>query len=149
MDTQLTSDVDDRRLGELDDDECLQRLATRRVGHLAVMVGHYPEIFVVNYRLDDFIVVFRTHPGTKLRAANHANISFQVDHIDDANRRGWSVLIRGMAEDVTDRIDDPVTERTRNLGIEPWVPGEQPRFVRVIPAHISGRELGPADLTDP
>ncbi len=59
-------------------------------------------MFTVNYRLDDFIIVFRTHLGTKLLAANHANIGFQVDHVDATNHSGWSVLIQGMAEDVTE-----------------------------------------------
>ena len=107
------------------------------------MVNHYPQVFVVNYRLDDFIVVFRTHAGTKLDAANHANISFQVDHIDETTRTGWSVLIQGMAEDVTDRVADPITERSRDLGVQPWVPGDKPRLVRIIPAHITGRRAHP------
>jgi uncharacterized protein len=140
------SNAETRRFGELDDDECLRRLATRDIGRLSVMVGHYPQIFPVNYRLDDFVVVFRTHLGTKLNAANHANVGFQVDHIDPTNRSGWSVLIQGMAEDVTDRVADPITERSRDLGVTPWVPGDQPRLVRIIPAHITGRELTPAEL---
>ena len=144
---QSLSDVANRRLGELDYEECLRRLATRDVGRLSVMVGHYPQVFVVNYRLDDFVVVFRTHAGTKLDAANHSNIAFQVDHIDEATRTGWSVLIQGMAEDVTDRVADAATDRARDLGVVPWVPGDQPRLVRVIPACITGRELNPAELT--
>jgi uncharacterized protein len=128
-------------------DECLERLASQEVGRLAVMVGHYPQVFCVNYRLDDFVVVFRTHLGSKLLAAHHANVGFQVDHIDHSARRGWSVLIQGMAEDVSDRPSDAITERSRNLGVEPWAPGDKPRFIRVIPAKITGRELTSRDLT--
>jgi nitroimidazol reductase NimA-like FMN-containing flavoprotein (pyridoxamine 5'-phosphate oxidase superfamily) len=140
--------INNRRFDELTRDECLKRLAGRTIGRLAVMVNHYPQVFVVNYRLDDFIVVFRTHAGTKLNAANHANVSFQVDQIDEISRSGWSVLIQGMAEDVTDRVADPVSERSRNLGVQPWVPGEKPRLVRIIPARITGRELVPVDVED-
>ena len=147
MSDQSAPEVEPRRFGELDYDECLRRLASRDVGRLSVIVGHYPQIFVVNYRLDDFVVVFRTHAGTKLDAANHANVGFQVDHIDEATRSGWSVLIQGMAEDVTDRIADSTTERSRDLGIVPWVPGDNPRLVRILPAHITGRELTPAELS--
>jgi hypothetical protein len=141
------SDAESRRLGELDDDECLRRLASCDIGRLAVVVGHYPQVFLVNYRLDDFVVVLRTHFGTKLNAANHANVGFQVDHIDAVNHRGWSVLIQGMAEDITDRVADPIAERSRDLGVTPWVPGDQPRLVRIIPAHITGRELTAAELS--
>src|ERR1700729_274651 len=112
MSEQAASEIESRKYDELSYDECLRRLATRSIGRLGVMVGNYPQIFVVNYRLDDFIVVFRTHAGTKLDAANHANISFQVDHIDETTRTGWSVLIQGMAEDVTDRVADPITQRS-------------------------------------
>jgi nitroimidazol reductase NimA-like FMN-containing flavoprotein (pyridoxamine 5'-phosphate oxidase superfamily) len=146
MNKQPESETDDRSYGELSYEECLRRLATRSIGRLSVMVGNYPQVFVVNYRLDEFIVAFRTHSGTKLDAANHANISFQVDHIDETTRTGWSVLILGMAEDVTDRVADPITERTRDLRVDPWVPGEQPRLVRIVPAHITGRELTQTDL---
>jgi uncharacterized protein len=145
---QPAPEIDTRVYGELSYDECLRRLATRNVGRLSVMVDHYPQVFVVNYRLDDFIVVFRTNVGTKLDAANHANISFQVDQINEIARTGWSVLIEGMAEDVTDRVADPITERARDLGVEPWVPGDKPRIVRVVPAHITGRELTQTDLGD-
>jgi nitroimidazol reductase NimA-like FMN-containing flavoprotein (pyridoxamine 5'-phosphate oxidase superfamily) len=141
-----TSNVNGPRLSDLSYEECLARLARGRVGRLAVVVDHYPQIFVVNYRLDDFIIVFRTNSGTKLDGANHRNVGFQVDDIDESRRSGWSVLIQGMAEDVTDRIADTTTERSRDLEVRPWAPGDKPRLVRIIPAHITGRELTAADL---
>lgn len=129
------------RLSNLSTDECFRRLATQQIGRLAVVVDRYPQVFCVNYRLDDFVVVFRTQSRGKLLAANHRNVGFQVDQLDPVRRCGWSVLIRGMAEDVTDRQKDLITERGRELDIDPWVPGEHPRIMRVIPAKITGREL--------
>ncbi len=136
---------------ELSQQDCLDLLATEQVGRLAVVVDLYPQVFPVNYRLDDFVVVFRTHIGTKLLAANHANVGFEVDHLEAVSRSGWSVLIQGMAEDITDHRPGPVTERTRNLAVESWAGGDKARLIRVIPARITGRripfdELGwPAD----
>jgi len=132
-------------LVELSYTECVKRLASKRVGRLAVMVGYYPQVFPMNYLLDDSIVVVRAHAGTELMAANHANVSFQVDEIHEDRRSGWSVLVQGMAEDVTDRQGDPITERSRALGVDPWT-GAEPRLLRIIPAKITGRELSPADL---
>jgi len=86
---------------ELSQQDCLDLLATEQVGRLAVVVDLYPQVFPVNYRLDDFVVAFRTHIGTKLLAANHANVGFEVDHLDPVSRSGWSVLIQGMAEDTS------------------------------------------------
>jgi uncharacterized protein len=141
MQTRTKPDRTSLQLSTLTVDECLRRLATQEIGHLALVVDHYPQVFCVNYRLDDFVVVFRTQLGGKLIAANHENVGFQVDHLDPVRRRGWSVLVRGMAEDVTDRHGDLITERGRNLDIDPWVPGEYPRIMRIIPAKITGREL--------
>ena len=139
-DVTLIPDVGNR-LDELSYEECIVRLRSRVVGRLAVMVGHYPQVFPMNYQLDDYIVVIRTDPGTKLTAANHANVSFQVDDIDTETQSGWSVLVEGMAEDVTDRKGDPITDRSDALGVEPWAPGEKPRIVRIIPARVTGRQL--------
>jgi len=148
MSEDSPTDADGRRFEELSYADCIDRLAHQRFGRLAVVVGHYPQVFPVNYRLDDNIVVFRTHIGTKLLAANHANVSFYVDHIDEATRSGWSVLVQGMAEDVTDRPGDPITERSRALAVDSWVPGDSSRIVRVIPAHITGRQITPGELSE-
>jgi hypothetical protein len=145
---QLSTVGGRRRLEELSYDDCLDRLARKRLGRLAVVVGHYPQVFPVNYRLDDRIVVFRTHRGTTLLAANHANVGFHVDHVDEATRSGWSVMIQGMAEDVTDRHHDPITERGWGLGVDSWAPGDQSRIVRIIPAHMTGRQITSGELSD-
>ncbi len=116
-------------------------LAGAQVGRLAVMVGHYPQVFPVNYRLDDSVVVFRSNVGTKLLAAHHNNVAFEVDHIDPVTRTGWSVLVQGMAEDIVDQRPDTVTERSEALGVQPWTGGYRPRLVRVIPVHVTGRRI--------
>lgn len=90
--------------------------------------------------------MFRTHLGATLLAANHAHVGFYVEHIDDATHSGWSVLIQGTAEDVTDRPGDPATERSRNLGVEAWTPGDKPRIVRIIPGKVTGGRLTPIEL---
>ena len=52
-----------------------------------------PAIFPVNYALLDGEIVFMTGEGTKLRAAlERAVVAFQVDHIDEADAAGWSVM---------------------------------------------------------
>lgn len=128
-------------------DECLIRLAAAQIGRLAVVVHHYPQVFCVNYRLYEGTVVFRTQEGTKLQAADHRHVGFEVDFIDYASRTGWTVLVQGMADDITDRADDPSTEGARTLDIRPWTPGDHRRIIRIIPVEISGRELTTRDLT--
>jgi uncharacterized protein len=136
-------------LAELDADECYRLLATHEIGRLAVSAEHYPLVFPVNYALDRGVVVVRTHPGTKLTAAGHANVSFEVDEIDRRTRTGWSVLVRGLAEEVTGEHGAELIERTLASGARPWAPGVHGRWLRIIPQGISGRRIVPGELPPP
>jgi hypothetical protein len=133
----------------LTDDECYELLATQQIGRLGVNAEHYPLIFPVNYALDQRAVVVRTHTGTKLSAADHANVTFEVDHIDQFSRSGWSVLIRGLADEVTSAHRAELIERTRATGVEPWAPGEHGHWLRIIPHDVSGRRIVPGELPPP
>jgi nitroimidazol reductase NimA-like FMN-containing flavoprotein (pyridoxamine 5'-phosphate oxidase superfamily) len=138
------------RMQELTGDECYRLLATQQIGRLGVNAEHYPLIFPVNYALDRArVIVVRTHPGTKLAAADHANVTFEVDEIDQRTRSGWSVLVRGLAEEVTSAHRAELVERTRSSGAQPWAPGEHGRWLRIIPHAISGRRIVPGELPPP
>ncbi len=128
---------------ELTGDECRRLLRSQQVGRLAVIAGHEPRIYPVNYALDGDIIVFRTSPGTKLEAADHANVTFEVDELDDEERSGWSVVVHGLAEVVTDRHAADLADRTRSAAAEPWAPGDRPFYVRIIPQKLTGRRIGP------
>jgi uncharacterized protein len=134
---------------ELSNDECYRLLATQEIGRLGVNAEHYPLIFPVNYGLDGSVIVVRTHPGTKLSAADHANVTFEVDNIDQGTRSGWSVLVRGLAEEVTSAHTAELIERTHARGAQPWAPGEHGRWLRIIPQGISGRRIVPGELPPP
>jgi nitroimidazol reductase NimA-like FMN-containing flavoprotein (pyridoxamine 5'-phosphate oxidase superfamily) len=135
---------------QLTSDECYHLLATQQIGRLGVNAEHYPLIFPVNYALDSAgVIVVRTHPGTKLAAADHANVTFEVDEIDQRTRSGWSVLVRGLAEEVTSAHRAELVERTHASRAQPWAPGEHGRWLRVIPHAISGRRIVPGELPPP
>lgn len=142
----MTEAERDRELQVLDADECYRLLATEEIGRLGVNAEHYPLIFPVNYALDDSIIVIRTDVGTKLSAADHANVTFEVDQIDRRTRAGWSVLVRGLAEEVTAQHRAELVERTQASGVEPWAPGEHGHWIRLIPQQISGRRIVPGQL---
>lgn len=133
----------------LDRSECERLLATQQVGRLAVVVDRYPMVFPVNFALDNGTVVFRAGDGTKLTAAQHQNVGFQVDQIDLVRRTAWSVLVTGMAEAVTDEHDVTLAERTRSLPIEPFEAGRKEHWVRIIPASISGRRITGEESLEP
>jgi len=89
----------------LDAGECLDLLASGEVGRVGVVVDGQPLIFPVNYVLDGQFVVVHTHLGPMLSGASQASVAFEVDSFDAMTRSGWSVLVQGMANDVTDAFD--------------------------------------------
>jgi nitroimidazol reductase NimA-like FMN-containing flavoprotein (pyridoxamine 5'-phosphate oxidase superfamily) len=136
-------------LATLTSAECIALLHTRQVGRLAVISEHCAVIFPVNYGLDGDVVVIRTHPGTMLTNANHANVSFEVDDIDEHTRSGWSVVVRGLAELVTAEHREELVERTKAAAATPWAPGEYGDWLRLIPQVVSGRRIVPGTLPPP
>lgn len=128
-------DAGGRTLVELTRDECLALLATQSVGRVAVAQGLVgPLVVPVNYVVEGASIFFLSGYGAKLRAALFRPVSFQVDAIDPATHTGWSVLVRGRAEEV----------HRRHAGGSlptPWATGEKPYLVRIPIRAISGRRL--------
>ncbi len=127
----------------LSGDECFELLATQPIGRLGVNDDHYPLIFPVNFALDHRVIVIRTDPGSKLTHASHANVTFEVDAFDPESRTGWSVLVRGLAEELTADHHADVVERTVAAGVDPWAPGEHGHWLRLIPHAVTGRRILP------
>ena len=135
-------DVGGRRavLEVLSEQECLQLLAHRAVGRVALTVGAMPAIFPVNYALLGHDVVFRTAPGTKLQAASmNAVVAFEVDEIDEAVQGGWSVLVVGVARE----LHGPEREAAAATGLEPWAPEGRDHVVAISLDMVSGRRVLP------
>src|SRR5215216_1509660 len=83
--------------------------------------GVLPSIIPVNYLLDDDKVVIRTDAGSKLAAAlRGAPVAFEVDGVDETRQVGWSVVVRGRAEELTD--EDKLAE-LRQTPLLAWHPG--------------------------
>jgi uncharacterized protein len=127
-------------LETLDRSECLNLLATAEVGRLAFVIDRRPEILPVNYALDDGAVVFRTAEGSALTRASLTEVAFEVDGVDRPTRTGWSVLVKGQADDIGDAVDK-TSERLRRLSLISWAPGRRDRWFVVRPRQISGRRL--------
>jgi nitroimidazol reductase NimA-like FMN-containing flavoprotein (pyridoxamine 5'-phosphate oxidase superfamily) len=126
----------------IDEDECRQLLAGEVVGRLAVVHGHTPAIFPVNFVMDGTDIVFRTDPGTKLDAAERADACFEIDGIDREHRLGWSVVATGRLEEVT-QYDSRTWRRVQALPVEPWAGGAKSHWMRLVPELLTGRRVGP------
>jgi nitroimidazol reductase NimA-like FMN-containing flavoprotein (pyridoxamine 5'-phosphate oxidase superfamily) len=121
-------------------EECLHRLHTHGVGRLAVTTAEGPTVLPVNYSVIDGAIVFRTATGSTAEAAIGKQVAFEVDHIDGALGRGWSVLVRGRARGVTE--PQAVRRLAEGAYSEPWAGGEREVWVCIEPDTVSGRAIG-------
>jgi len=125
-----------RRLGR---EECLQLLASRRVGRFAyVASARALDVVPVNYVCrTDGTILFRSGPGPKLSAADRRDVvAFQVDDINDAGHAGWSVLVTGRAR----RLSAADLAELHDLPT-PWASGPRRHVVLIEPTRIEGRRL--------
>jgi nitroimidazol reductase NimA-like FMN-containing flavoprotein (pyridoxamine 5'-phosphate oxidase superfamily) len=120
--------------------DCERRLREEVVGRIGVTVDGHPEIFPINYAVDDSgAIVFRTDPGAKLLAlVDNATVAFEVDGMDEERRIGWSVLVVGQSRWL--RTVEELAA-ARQLRLAPWAVGEKANYVRIIPTKVSGREI--------
>ncbi len=129
-------------LSELSRPECLELLAANRFGRLAVTMGaHAPLIRPINYVFDkpSQSVAFRTGLGTKLHAlVRAARAAFEIDEIDPESRTGWSVVIVGVTEQVTNPGD---VRRLESHALETWALGAEAQWVRIRAFSVSGRRI--------
>jgi uncharacterized protein len=144
------SDLPTSEMLALSRDECLKLLASHSFGRLAVAM-ETPVIRPVNYLFDEpsQSVVFRTSGGSKFHALLlSANAAFEIDGIDPGSRTGWSVIIVGMAEEITSPSE---LRRLDKLGLEAWAPGQKRHWMRIRAWTVSGRRIvlagdrGPSD----
>jgi nitroimidazol reductase NimA-like FMN-containing flavoprotein (pyridoxamine 5'-phosphate oxidase superfamily) len=128
-------------------DECLRLLATEEVGRLAVVLAGQPLVFPLNYALDGDAVVFRTAPGTKLEAISRSLVAFEVDRWAPSSGTGWSVVVEGLAQEVTSADAPGLRERLAALPVRPLAAGDRLHFVRIVAFSITGSRLRPATGT--
>ncbi len=129
-----------RELEALDVEPSMRLLDEHHLGRLALNDLAGPLVFPVNYVFDLGAVVFRSDMGTKLRAAeDRIHAAFQIDHVDELHRIGWSVLVRGRLAEVTDADE---LARLAALHIDAFAPGEgKLHLVRLLPSVITGRRI--------
>jgi nitroimidazol reductase NimA-like FMN-containing flavoprotein (pyridoxamine 5'-phosphate oxidase superfamily) len=81
---------------------CLRLLATATLGRVGVSSGALPSVLPVNFRFDGRQILIRTGTGTKLDAAlDNAVVAFEVDEIDPVAHASWSVMVTGIARELT------------------------------------------------
>ena len=130
----------ERAIDSLDRGSCLALLATVSIGRVgwATPQGH-AMILPVNFVLDGATIVFSAGEGDKLDAVREGRVlTFEVDAVELALQAGWSVLVIGTAEVITNPAQ---IHRIEQLHLAPWVPLPDRVFVCLPAAEITGRRL--------
>lgn len=125
----------------LERQECLRLMSGQTIGRVVLSVDCLPVALPVNIYLKDGDVFFLSAPGGKLeKAVTRSVMSIEVDGWDPLSHEGWSVLVTGRSEIVTDHA---LTASVRS-GLDAWAPGPHDNVVRVPATFVSGRRLSRA-----
>jgi len=128
-------------LDVLPEPECVRLLRSHDLGRLALVDREArPVIFPVNYFFDEGIVVFRTAPGSKLDLAPGSYTAFEIDGWSPDEGVGWSVVVKGIAHDITDPRGAP-TGRMRYWPVHPVAPGSKEHWIGIWANTITGRRF--------
>ena len=84
-----------------------------RYGWIAVATASGLMVLPVNYVMVANTIVLRTGSGTLIAAHAADDVTFEVDHIDEALGQGWSVLVRGPGAPCCTARRAPSSARTR------------------------------------
>lgn len=118
----------------LDAETCRDLLVTDSVGRVAFTTPTGPRIVPVNFVVSGNAVVFRTGCYTELAAYGPGErLAFEIDHLDNERRRGWSVIALGRGERAPE---------TEEADPQPWAEGEKSILMRLAWETLTGRRIG-------
>lgn len=131
-----------RFLQPLDRQQAFALLADAGVGRVAFVSRGLPTIRPVNHVVVDGDVIIRSHVGSALVDAvgvGRVPVAYEADALTAAERRGWSVVARGLASLV---LDEEALGRYERL-VEPWIDQAKNQIIRIEVQVISGYSLVP------
>ena len=89
----------------------------------------------VNYALAGHDIVFRVEDGAKRAAIQQPILAFEVDHVDEDQKSGWSVLVRGVGAEVDlERVPALLRAMDGHLPT-PWATGIHNVWLQIGVAH--------------
>ncbi len=127
-----------RSLQALSRRESIELLSGQLVGRVVFTQSALPAVVPVTFAVLHDAVVLRTAEGTRLAAAaDRGVLAFEADEIDPVARTGWSVVVTGIAEVVSDR------DRRAHIRavVEPFAPGDNDVCIRLPLTMVTGRRV--------
>jgi len=84
-------------------------------------------------------VVFRTAVGSGFHALlRSAEATFEIDGTEEYARTGWSVILSGVPDEVTNPTE---ISRLDGLALDSWAPGHKAHWMRIRASTVSGRRI--------
>lgn len=120
-------------------DECRTLVTPGGIGRVVFSNDRGSVALPVNFRMLGHDVVFRSESDSPvLSAITDGEISFEVDHLDEALTEGWSVLFSGEGREIVDATEH---EQAEALDITPWAGGQRDTYVALVPDIVTGRRI--------
>ena len=130
------------RLEELDPTECRTLLASTHVGRLSYVCEQGPRVVPMNYVIAGDSVVFRTSLRTEAaRYGRGRPVAFEVDQVDEFLQAGWSVLVVGVAHELSVKMLESLDVDRMP---DPWPEGMRSLFLHIPLTNVTGRRVHPA-----
>ena len=118
--------------------ECLHALRSVPIGRLIYTDNAVPAVRPVNFTINDDHVLIWSMPGTKARVLRNEVVAFEVDDIDYTTGTGWSVVVLGKAEVITD--PDALADLAATAPPTP-TRGQAEHAIRIQLERLTGRRL--------
>jgi nitroimidazol reductase NimA-like FMN-containing flavoprotein (pyridoxamine 5'-phosphate oxidase superfamily) len=130
-------------LDSLTTGQCRELLRSATIGRLVYTEHALPAIRPVRFVLADSGVLLRTTRYLALRKLAGTLVAFEADEIDPVTHMGWTVVVLGRAERVTDLESLVLVQEPE----DPAEPGTE--CVRVRIDQVSGRRVALSSPLDP
>lgn len=137
-----------RLLTDLTAEASLRLLGSISLGRIVFTAHALPAIRPVNHIVDNGTIIIRSHLGAAIVSAAQAPdgvvVAYEADTIDLADHLGWSVIVIGLAQQVT----DPAEIRRYQGLLRPWVAGRMDYVIRIRPELVTGFRLTSGEGSD-
>lgn len=121
--------------------QCVHHLEAKEVGRVAFLRGARIHLYPINYTWDGEAIVFRCTPESPIADTIGSEVVIEVDHIDEREQFGWSVIARGVPVAVDPDETPELIRRLRSLSLYPWAEGDQSVWIRMLPSPLTGRAV--------
>ncbi|WP_067824561.1 pyridoxamine 5'-phosphate oxidase family protein [Nocardia inohanensis] len=126
-----------RKLRALSAADSLRRLASAHYGRIVYARRGTPIIRPVNHIVEEDAVVVRAHLGAGILRGDGQVVAYEVDSFDEKTRRGWSVIVTGVAR----VVDDPEQVKRYESLLDPWIKLPTDHVIRIETEVVTGLEL--------